>query len=106
MSTNNKLELKKDITDSMTQINICGSLNTINATKFEEFAQDINNNECKNILVDISGLDYISSSGLRAFLKLNKKVRDSKGKMKIVGATDEVREVFEITGLDITLDLV
>ena len=46
---------------------------------------------------DMSGLEYISSAGLRVILKAQK-VMNKQGAMKLVGVSDSIMEVFEITG--------
>lgn len=46
-----------------------------------------------------SGLEYISSAGLRVILKAQK-VMYSQGSMKLIGVSDEGKEIFEITGFD------
>ena len=46
---------------------------------------------------DMSGLEYISSAGLRVILKAQK-VMNKQGAMKLVGVSGSIMEVFEITG--------
>ena len=46
---------------------------------------------------DFSGLDYISSAGLRVLLAAQK-IMNGQGKMKVVGANEIVMEIFDITG--------
>ena len=52
----------------------------------------------RETLVNLSGLDYISSAGLRVVLLAGKKLRASKGKLVLVGLRDMVREVFDMSG--------
>ncbi|MBP2132484.1 anti-sigma B factor antagonist [Methanomicrobium sp. W14] len=62
---------------------------------------DLNNiiSEGKNrILVDLSGVDYISSSGLRVLLSAMKKIKPLGGKIKCFALTSFVSEIFEMTG--------
>jgi anti-sigma B factor antagonist len=50
---------------------------------------------------DFAGLDYISSSGLRVLLKAQK-VMNRQGSMVIRNVSDEIRDIFDVTGfLDI-----
>lgn len=49
------------------------------------------------LIFDFSDLTYISSSGLRLMLMLQKKM-NNQGSMKIVNAGDFVKEIFEVTG--------
>ena len=49
----------------------------------------------------MTGLEYVSSAGLRVILKAQK-IMNTKGSMKLTGVNDNIMEVFDITGfLDI-----
>ena len=50
------------------------------------------------LLVDGTGLDYVSSAGLRVFLIAAKKLDEIGGKLLICGLKPEVFSVFEATG--------
>lgn len=50
------------------------------------------------VVVDLSGVDYISSAGLRVMLTLAKRIRDRKGALALTGLEDAVRQVFELAG--------
>ena len=51
----------------------------------------------KNLILDIKGLEYISSAGLRVLLGAQKKLQKI-GSMKVTNVCEEVMEVFEMTG--------
>ena len=52
------------------------------------------------VVFDFSGLEYISSAGLRVLMTAHKAMAASGGSMKILHPNAMVRGVFEITGLD------
>ncbi|MER2024662.1 MAG: STAS domain-containing protein [Eubacteriales bacterium] len=53
------------------------------------------------LVFDFAGLDYISSAGLRVLLKAQK-VMNRQGSMVIRNVSDEIRDIFDVTGfLDI-----
>ena len=54
--------------------------------------------DARELVFDISALEYISSAGIRVLLKAYKKMNVD-GSMRIIGASKMVREVFEMTGL-------
>ena len=62
-----------------------------------EKAFEENMDVSKDLILDMKELEYISSAGLRVLLAAQKKMNQS-GKMKLTGVSDEVMEVFEITG--------
>jgi anti-anti-sigma factor len=57
------------------------------------------------IVIDLTGLSYISSAGLRVLLLTNRKVAGAGGRMALCGLTAAVREVFAISGFDTILSL-
>ena len=50
------------------------------------------------LLIDLTNLEYVSSSGLRILLATSKKIKVLKGEMRICGLNETVNEVFEISG--------
>lgn len=57
------------------------------------------------VAVDLAGVDYVSSAGLRVFLMLAKKLQKGGGKLVLCGLAPAVREVFDIAGFSRILDL-
>jgi anti-anti-sigma factor len=53
-----------------------------------------------HLAIDMTGLEYISSAGLRVLLVLAKKVQQAKGKVALFGLAANVREVFSVSGFD------
>ena len=51
----------------------------------------------KELILDISALDYISSAGLRVLLSAQK-VMSKQGSMTVKGASPDIMEIFEVTG--------
>ena len=51
-----------------------------------------------NLVIDLTNLDYISSTGLSAFLSAAKKVRAAGGSMALAGLNSRIRLVFEMSG--------
>ena len=68
-------------------------------TVINELSEDI-----KELVLDMSALEYISSAGIRVVLSAYKKMMSNKGIMRITKANEMVRDVFEMTGLLELLD--
>ncbi len=50
------------------------------------------------VVVDMTGVDYISSAGLRVMLTLAKRTRQHQGALALCGLGDGVRQVFALAG--------
>ena len=86
------IEIKKN--DQETIIEIVGRLDTITAPALDKtISEDIG--DTKNLVLDVKGMEYISSAGLRVLLGAQKK---TKGAMKLTNVCELVMEVFEMTG--------
>jgi len=87
------------ITDGpQTLIAITGRLDTVSAPEFEKKVAPVIAGEMKDIVLDCTALDYISSSGLRVFLTLQKNINAKQGKLTLKGIKDEIKEIFDMTG--------
>ena len=53
---------------------------------------------------DLKQVTYISSGGLRVFLKVQKQM-NAHGKMKVINANEELMEIFEVTGFNDILNI-
>ena len=88
------IEIKKN--DQETVIEIVGRLDTITAPALDKTVnEDIG--DTKNLVLDLTGMEYISSAGLRVLLSAQNKMQKI-GSMKLIGVCEEVMDVFEMTG--------
>lgn len=76
---------------------LTGSLDTAAAAETEKAMSPLNEVEGKDIIIDCSALEYISSAGLRIFLGILQNTEKG-GHVYIKGINDSVRTVFTITG--------
>ena len=88
------IEIKKS--PEKTVIAIVGRLDTITAPALDKTVnEDIG--DTTNLVLDVKGMEYISSAGLRVILSAQKKMQKI-GSMKVTGVCEEVMDVFEMTG--------
>ena len=88
------IEIKKNAEETV--IEIVGRLDTTTAPALDKtINEDIG--ETKNLILDLKGLEYISSAGLRVLLSTQKKMSKN-GAMIVKNVCAEIMEVFEITG--------
>lgn len=73
-----------------------GRLDTTTSPELEAVV-DANIETADSLIMDFSGIDYISSAGLRVLLSAFKKM-SKKGGMKLVHVNEMIMEIFEVTG--------
>ena len=89
------LKIEKKNTETKT-LALIGRLDTVTAPELEAEISAILST-AESLVLDMEKLEYISSAGLRVILKTQKALKQKAG-LKLIHVSDEVREVFEITG--------
>ena len=79
-------------------LKITGRLDTTTSPNLDSVINELPE-DTKELVFDMSGVEYISSAGIRVLLGAYKKMNLNQGTMRIEKANDMVREVFEMTGL-------
>ena len=88
------MEIKKNADTAV--IEVVGRLDTTSAPALEKaINEDIG--DAKNLVLDLKGVQYISSAGLRVLLGAQKKMQKI-GSMKVTNVCEAVMEVLEMTG--------
>ena len=88
------IEIKKNVDELV--LEITGRVDTITALALEKTINDdiLGTNQ---LILDLKGLEYISSAGLRVLLSAQKKMQQV-GTMKVINVCESVMDVFSITG--------
>ena len=73
-----------------------GRIDTNTAPLLENEITDIEKFE--NLIFDFKNVEYISSAGLRVLLTAQKRINKVSGNMKISNVSENVKDVFEVTG--------
>ncbi|MBQ4388271.1 MAG: STAS domain-containing protein [Prevotella sp.] len=77
---------------------VSGRLDTPAAVKAQQEIVPLLENADKEICLNCTNLEYISSSGLRLFLTIRKEAAAKGGKVIIENINDEIKKVFMMTG--------
>ena len=75
---------------------VSGRVDTTTAPELEKKIMD-NIDGITELIFDFKDLSYTSSAGLRVILKAQKQM-NKQGEMKIRNVTDEVMDIFDVTG--------
>lgn len=97
MSTTCKQER---LEDNLRKVMIHGKLDAPSTMAIEKELRTMLLEEPDQIIVDLSGVDYMSSYGLRLLLICAKALQDSKGGLHLAGANQRVMEIITMAGYD------
>ena len=84
---------------------LSGKLDATTAKTFEDRILGVINSGIQRLVVDLSQLDYVSSSGLRVFILAAKRLQTVDGKIVLCSMKDHVRQVFDLAGFSSMLSI-
>ena len=79
-------------------VRMSGRLDAGTTPDAEKIFEKIQNSDRLGVLLDLDGLEYISSVGLRVILTLVKELGMKGGKVVLCSLSDYVNEIFEVSG--------
>ncbi len=82
-----------------------GELDTLAAKSFAAEMEPVMADAGKRIILDFTGLEYISSAGMRTILLLQKTAGAKGGKVSIKGMSEDIRQIFRMTGFDQIIEI-
>jgi len=94
------MDIKFDTIDGKTVFSINGRLDTSNYEKASDTINARIDAGEKKLIANLENMDYISSSGLRVFLSILKKLKANGGDIILCCIQPKIKEVFEISGFN------
>jgi anti-sigma B factor antagonist len=98
------LEISSELVDGAIRVSLRGELDLSCATQVEERFARIDEQAPARVVIDLSGLAFIDSSGLRMLLIADARAREHGYELKLVAGQQPVQRVFEMTGALDVLD--
>jgi anti-sigma B factor antagonist len=86
--------------NKVTLLEVKGRVDSMNANQLGEALSGEIDGGNIHIVLDLAGVDYMSSAGLRELVAALKKVKRATGDVRIAQPSERVREVLEMAGLD------
>lgn len=94
------LRIEKAIVQKSVILQLIGEVDASNSVELDDAIQTLVQEDAKSILVDGTGLEYISSAGLGVFMSYLEEFEEKEIVMVIFGLSEKVHQVFHILGLD------
>jgi len=90
--------ITKTKTGSTLTLFLSGRLDSLTQSELASEVETVFEPGLTELVFDFSALEYISSAGLRVLFNAKKKAQNLGVTMKIIGANEAVREIFQIIG--------
>ena len=84
---------------------ISGRLDANNAAQFDELTAPLLAETHERVLLDMGGLHYISSAGLRSIIRIIKHTAVSGGRTGVFAVPVHILELIEISGFETLIDI-
>lgn len=82
-----------------TTITLAGEIDAYTAPKLRETTFPYTEKQQANVVIDLSGVSYMDSTGLGVFVGLFKSLNANEGTLQLVGLSERLKRLFDITGL-------
>lgn len=92
--------------DGSLRLVLTGELDISSAAKVEEELSRLEADRPALILLDLRGLEFMDSSGLRTIVSADSRAREEGRRLAIVRGPAAVQRIFDVTRLDERLDIV
>lgn len=90
---------------NQTIVSVCGELDVYTAPDLEESLEELVGAGKTNLVIDLTGVTFLDSTGLGVMVKALKWVREASGALQVVADEERIARVFRITGLDEIMSL-
>ena len=73
---------------------------TTERQRMEQMVEELVGQDNKKLILDLSAVEYIDSTGMGTIASCFTKVMRANGALRVAGSQDRVRQLFQITHLD------
>jgi anti-sigma B factor antagonist len=99
-------ECKSSREQEHVRLSLFGELDIAAAPQVEEALAEFERERPERIVLDLRGLTFLDSTGLRALLGADARAREESRRVTLIQGPEAVQRVFSITGLDGRLEIV
>jgi anti-sigma B factor antagonist len=100
------LEIRLERRGDVTFVELFGEFDLAEKQRFESaIAPLASGTDSPGLVIDLRGLTFMDSTGLRCLLEVSEKSRELGFELKVVNGTGPVRRVLSLTGIDSILPM-
>jgi anti-anti-sigma factor len=93
------LSVTPQLVDGKVELLVAGRLGQTGAIQLEAACRTAMEQGCEAVVIDLAGVDYLSSPGLRLLEKLKADLMDRGGSLSVRNPTDPVRLALDLAGM-------
>ena len=82
-----------------------GRLDATTSIQLENVLNDAIGNKQTQLVIDFSGIEYLSSAGMRVLLSMTKRLKGMDGSFKLFAIHDDVMEIIRLAGFETILQI-
>lgn len=100
------MELQTTEYKRVTVVDVSGRIDSATATEFDDEIMGLIESGHKNLLLDMSEVEFLSSAGLRTLVSARKALQKSSGGIKLARPSERVEDTLDIAGLDVLFEAI
>ena len=100
------MRIRGDVRDRVHVFHLDGALTTVAVPFLKAEVRAAMEIGAKDIVLDLSGADFVDSAGLGAFVALHKATLEVNGRLRLRSPRSNIRALLELTRLHRVLDIV
>jgi len=93
------LRVTPQLVDGKAELLVSGRIGSHGATELEAACRTAMEQGCRTLVIDLAGVDYLSSPGLRLFERLKTDLAAQGGSLTVKNPTDPVRLALDLAGM-------
>jgi anti-sigma B factor antagonist len=93
------LDLDVDTRDAASVVSLRGEIDVYTAPRLRQALIDLVEGGATDIVVDMTKVDFLDSTGLGVLVGGLKRVKSKEGELRLVVTAERIMKIFDITGL-------
>jgi anti-sigma B factor antagonist len=94
------MEIARRDEDGIAILSLQGRLNQASADALHTAAMQAVQFGCRGLVIEMKGVDFIASVGIRALIRPSQAINLNGGKLAVADLNPQIRDFFKLTGLD------
>jgi anti-sigma B factor antagonist len=96
---------KTDLGNGWVSLSISGEIDLATVDQLERDLKDCEESESGNLAVDLTGADFMDSSGLRCLVMADRSYRDAERRFALIVENGPISRLIELSGVDSTIEV-